>query len=87
MAVAIQSNNIETVNTTEALWSLIVNQKKSVQKVIASRLENLLSDEKRRVQENYVRDSLTSAIKEVRESCISGESLPDARNLFDDLDD
>lgn len=76
----------ETVNTTDAIWSLIVNQKKSVQKTIASRLSALLEEDKREAQQAYVRESLTSALDEVRKAHSSGKKLPDARHLFDDLE-
>jgi len=74
-------------NTTDALWALIVSQKKSVQKNIAQRLQDLLSTEKREAQETYVRESLTHALNEARQAHAEGKSLPDARHLFDDLDD
>ncbi|MBR6197459.1 MAG: hypothetical protein IKQ72_07635 [Bacteroidaceae bacterium] len=86
MSVVLNTTNIETVNNTEALWSLIVNQKKSVQKTLATRLSALLSDEKREAQERYVKDTMSSALTEVREAHKSGRQLPDARCLFDELD-
>ena len=82
----IQLSNIETVSSTEALWSLIVSQKKSVQKTLASRLHVLLSDDERTTQEHNVRESLMSAAKEVCDARGNGKSLPDARYLFDDID-
>jgi len=87
MAIAIQVPPQEVVNTTEALWSLIVGQKKSVQKTLATRLTALLADEKREAQQAYVRESLTHAIQEARQAHATGKPLPDARNLFDELDD
>lgn len=86
MSVVLNTTNIETVSNTEALWSLIVNQKKSVQKTLATRLSALLSDEKREAQERYVKDTMSSALTEVREAHKNGRKLPDARCLFEELD-
>ena len=87
MEVSLHVPTAETVNTTDAIWSLIVNQKKSVQKTIASRLSALLEEDKREAQQAYVRESLMNALDEVRQAHSSGKELPDARYLFDDLDD
>lgn len=87
MEVSLHVPTAETVNTTDAIWSLIVNQKKSVQKTIASRLSALLEEDKREAQQAYVRESLMNALDEVRQAHSSGKKLPDARYLFDDLDD
>ena len=73
------------MSTTDAIWSLIVNQKKSVQKTIASRLSALLEEDKREAQQTYVRESLMSALDEVRQTHASGKKLPDARHQFDDV--
>lgn len=72
MAVSIQLPSQQTVNTTDAIWSLIVNQSKSIQLTLAKRLEAHLADEKRRAQEKYVRDTLTSAMSEVRKAKAEG---------------
>ena len=85
MAVSLHVPTAETVNTTDAIWSLIVNQKKSVQKTIASRLSALLEEDKREAQQTYVRESLMSALDDVRQAHSSGKKLPDARHLFDDV--
>ena len=79
MAVSLHVPTAETVNTTDAIWSLIVNQKKSVQKTIASRLSALLEEDKREAQQAYVRESLTSALDEVRQAHSSGKNylMPD----------
>ena len=87
MAVSLHVSTAATVNTTDAIGSLIVNQKKSVQKTIASRLSALLEEDKREAQQAYVRESLMNALDEVRQAHSSGRKLPDARHLFDDLDD
>ena len=87
MAVSLHVPTAATVNTTDSLWSLIVNQKKSVQKTIASRLSALLEEDKREAQQAYVRESMMNALDEVRQAHSSGKKLPDARHLFDDLDD
>ena len=85
MAVSLNVSTAETVNTTDAIWSLIVNQKKSVQKTLASRLSALLEEDKREAQQTYVRESLKNALDEVRQAHSSGKKLPDARHLFDDV--
>ena len=85
MEVSLHVPTAETVNTTDAIWSLIVNQKKSVQKTIASRLSALLEEDKREAQQAYVRESLMNALDEVRQTHSSGKKLPDARHLFDDV--
>lgn len=87
MAIAIQNQTVNTLDTTEALWSLIIGQKKSVQKTLADRLTVLLKENKRKAQEKYVRESLTRALAEVRQAREEGRSLPDARSLLDELED
>lgn len=77
----------QVVSTTDAIWSLILSQGKSVQKTLANRLKTHLEEEKRIAQEKYVRETLTHALKEVRQAEAEGRELPDARNLFNDLDD
>lgn len=72
MAVTIQLPSQQTVNTTDAIWSLIVNQSKSIQLTLAKRLEAHLADGKRHAQEKYVRDTLTSAMTEVRKAEAEG---------------
>ena len=46
-----------------------------------------LTEETRLAQEKYVRETLTSAMKEVRKAETEGKELPDARLLFDHMDD
>lgn len=75
------------ISTTDAIWTLIVNQSKSIQKALAKRLEAHLAEEKRLVQEKYVRDTLTRAMKEVRKAEAENRELPDARLLFDHIED
>jgi len=87
MSVAVNIPQTGTVSTTDAIWALIVNQKKSVQKTIASRLAKLLSEESSNAQQAYVRETLTHAIKEAQATRQTGTPLLDARNLFNDLDD
>ena len=77
----------QQISTTDAIWTLIVSQSKSIQKTLAKRLEAHLAEEKRQAQEKYVRDTLTSAMKEVRKAETEGRELPDARLLFDHMDD
>ena len=77
----------QQISTTDAIWTLIVSQSKSIQKTLAKRLEAHLAEEKRMAQEKYVRDTLTSALNEVRKAEAEGRKLPDARLLFDHMDD
>lgn len=77
----------QQISTTDAIWALIVSQSKSIQKTLAKRLEAHLAEEKRLAQEKYVRDTLTSAMEEVRKAEAEGRELPDARLLFDHIDD
>lgn len=77
----------QQISTTDAIWTLIVSQSKSIQKTLAKRLEAHLAEEKRLAQEKYVRDTLTSAMKEVRKAEAEGKELPDARLLFDHMND
>lgn len=77
----------QQISTTDAIWTLIVSQSKSIQKTLAKRLEAHLAEEKRLSQEKYVRDTLTSAMKEVRKAEAEGRNLPDARRLFEHMDD
>lgn len=77
----------QQISTTDAIWTLIVSQSKSIQKTLAKRLEAHLAEEKRMAQEKYVRDTLTSALNEVRKAEAEGRELPDARLLFDHMDD
>lgn len=77
----------QQISTTDAIWTLIVSQSKSIQKTLAKRLEAHLAEEKRLAQEKYVHDTLTRAMKEVRKAEAEGRELPDARLLFDYMDD
>lgn len=77
----------QQISTADAIWALIVSQSKSFQKTLAKRLEAHLAQEKRQAQEKYVRETLTSAIKEVRKAEAEGRELPDARLLFENMDD
>lgn len=77
----------QQISTTDAIWTLIVSQSKSIQKTLAKRLEAHLAEEKRLAEEKYVRDTLTSAMKEVRQAEAEGRDLPDARLLFEHMED
>lgn len=87
MAVAMQLASERAISTTDALWTLIMNQSKTIQQSLAKRLETHLAEDKRQAQEKYVRESLTCAMNEVRKAHIEGHRLPDARNLIDALDE
>lgn len=50
-------------------------------------MEAHLAEEKRLTQEKFVRDSLTRAIKELRQAKAENRELPDARLLFDHMED
>lgn len=77
----------QQVSTADAIWSLILSQSKSFQKSLAKRLDAHLAEQKRLAEEKYVRDTLTSAMKEVRQAEDEGRELPDACLLFDHMDD
>lgn len=77
----------ETISAADALWSLIVRQNKSVQKDLARRLSELIDDEKKDAQQQYVRETLCRALAEVRDAQESGTALPDAKLLFDEIDE
>lgn len=77
----------QQISTVDALWTLIMSQSKSIQKTLSKRLDAHLTEEKRLTQEKYVRDTLTSAINELRTAEAEGRELPDARLLIEQLED
>lgn len=72
-AVTPQTN---TMSTVDALWVLIQGQTKAVRKVLTERL--LAEQNKTKVQQAMVKESLTRAFDELQ----SGKVHHEARNLF-----
>ena len=85
MEKTINTTHSDSISTADALWSLIVKQKKSVQKELAQRLLALVQSDKKASQEAYVKETLENALAEVRDAQASGKELPDARFLFDEI--
>ena len=70
-----QSSEISTV---DALWTLIQNQTKAVRTALAKRILADQVRQKRKAQEQMVKDSLTRAFDQLH----SGKVHHDARKLF-----
>ncbi len=70
-----QSSEISTV---DALWTLIQNQTKAVRNALAKRILADQVRQKRKAQEQMVKDSLTRAFDQLH----SGKVHHDARKLF-----
>ena len=66
----------DEMTTLEALWVIIQSQSKSVRKALTERL--LAEQDKTKVQQQMVKESLTKAFDELH----SGKVHHDARNLF-----
>ncbi len=64
------------MSTVDALWVLIQNQTKSVRRALTQRL--IAEQDKTRIQQKMVKDSLTKAFDELH----SGKVHHDARSLF-----
>ena len=64
------------MSTVDALWVLIQNQTKSVRRALTQRL--IAEQDKTRIQQKMVKDSLTKALDELH----SGKVHHDARSLF-----
>ena len=75
MATTLIPEMTETT-TADALWIIIKSQTKAVQKIIAERF--VAEDEKTRVQQDMVKESLTRAFDELH----SGRVHHDARKLL-----
>ena len=83
MSTAIVYEN-NRVSPLDALWSLFINQPKSVRNAFTKRLlsENTLAYAE--FQRTAVGNSFKKALKELEEAEKSGfENLPDATTLFD----
>lgn len=86
MAVAIRIPDVQTVSPIDALWTIIQGQSKSVQKALLARLEQLYpSKVKETSQQKYVRETLTKAIKETKQTLDNGEKMPSAYELLNEL--
>ena len=70
-----QSQNISTV---DALWTLILNQTKSVRKALVKRILDDHEQQRTLAQQKMVKDSLTRAFDELH----SGKVHHNARDLF-----
>lgn len=71
-----------TIRPIDALWALFKSQPKTVRKAFAKRLLEEDEDVVTMHQQKLVKQSLTQAIKELREAEENSVELPDARNLF-----
>lgn len=70
------------LNTVDALWTLIQAQPKRVQHALSARMmENDL-----RARQAYVRDSLRSAIQEVKEAKKKGRSFQTADDFLKEFE-
>ena len=72
----------QMVSPLDALWALFKSQPKAVRSAFTQRLLQEDVDAEAMRQRLVVKESLTQAFKELRESETSGIELPDARNLF-----
>ena len=66
------------ISTVDALWVLIQNQTKAVQKALIQRILASQKSEKTKAQQKMVKESLTRAFDELH----SGKVHHDARKLF-----
>lgn len=81
------SSHINSDTPLHPIKSIIqFTMNKSVQKDLARRLSELIDDEKKDAQQQYVRETLCRALAEVRDAQESGTALPDAKLLFDDIE-
>lgn len=75
MITTVQSQTPE-ISTVDALWVLIQNQSKAVRKALIERL--IAEQDKTKVQQKIVKESLTRAFDELH----AGKAHHNARNLF-----
>ena len=75
MITTVQPQETE-ISTVDALWVLIQSQTKAVRKALTQRL--LAEQDKTKVQQQMVKESLTKAFDELH----SGKVHHDARKLF-----
>ncbi|MCQ2346556.1 MAG: hypothetical protein MJZ92_01330 [Paludibacteraceae bacterium] len=81
MVSTMQATQPPVLNTVDALWTLIQAQPKRVQYALSARLmENDL------IAQAYVRDSLRSAIQEVKEAKRTGRSFQTADDFLKEFE-
>lgn len=71
MLVAMPAPQPPTINTVDALWTLIQAQPRRVRRELSARL----SEDAVASRQAYVRDSLRTAVKEVKEAKKNGQSF------------
>lgn len=71
------------VSPLEALWTLFKTQPKAVRKAFTEKLLHDDVEAETMRKKLVVKESLTQALRELEEAEMSGEELPDARNLFE----
>lgn len=78
-----------TTTALKGLWTFIESMSLSDRNKqwLADRLIESKKESTKAAQERYVRESLTRAFREMKEAHASGQQLPDAHKLFDELDD
>lgn len=83
--LTIQSQPTAPISTVDALWTLIQNQSKSIRKALIKRLLDAEKEEKTRRQQEYVKQTLTHAILEVREAQRTGKKLMSADEFLEEM--
>lgn len=73
MALAVQTSQNNMVSSLDALWALIQSQPKKVRDALYKRMKEAEKLAETRRQENYVRETLTRALTEVREAERTGQ--------------
>ena len=76
MATTTPITTPQEISPVDAIWSIIQSQSKTVRKALIERL--IADQDKTKVQQTMVKDSLTRAFDELN----SGKVHHDARNLF-----
>lgn len=78
-----------TTVALKGLWTFIESMSLSDKNKqwLADRLIESKKKSRKEAQEQYVRESLTRAFRETKEMQASGQRLPDANNLFEEIDD
>lgn len=80
--IGMENSSTININSVDALWTLIQNQTESVKAALYRRMVEAEEKRKTLKQQQYVRQSLSRAFKELEEAQNSNEELPDARSLF-----
>lgn len=81
-----ENSSTMNINSVDALWTLIQNQTESVKAALYRRMVEVEEKRKTLKQQQYVRQSLSRAFKELEEAQNSNKELPDARSLFKMMD-